>query len=650
MANLEIEIGIVLPQWQKKLNEAETKLRSFGKQATALGSILTKGVSLPIAAIGTAAFAASVKVGNFADQLLDLEQQTGLSTDALQKYRSVTTAAGIATDAVARASENLQRRLASGEEGSKDLTDGLKALGVSARDSAGNLRSIDNILEESISKLSDYSDITERNQLALKIFGRSASELAPLLALGSKGIEDAKNRAVELGLVLSKEALEGANQFRIQIDTLKDSLGGIGNEIGIAFLPVARKLVDLLQNNVVPVVRNIISFFQNLSDTTKTIITVIAGLAAGIGPLLVALGGVLQILPLLSVGFAALTGPIGLIVAAVAGAATLIIINFDEIKRNLQLLSLEFISTAIDIVKGIDLISGAIPGFKATTTAVIFGLEALGQKVAKSIVEGLSTDGVNGVEDFEKSLVKLNTTTKVSFEQFSALADLRNKAVFAKWDEEAEAYNRTLQETISLQQRLEAFAQSAISEFSGPNIQDLGIELTLPITEFADELDAVTERAKFNVSELANVFGSLGTIIGSAFGGAGSRLGQFAAQFAKFAAEVVIQAFAVSKANAIAGATAAGAATGPAAPFVTPALIASGLAVIATAFSGIKGGLGGGGGRGGFGSGGGQGQSISGSSTSGLFESNRNISLALEPVITGDQIRFVLDRSNERRN
>jgi hypothetical protein len=47
---------------------------------------------------------------------------------------------------------------------------------------------------------------------------------------------------------------------------------------------------------------------------------------------------------------------------------------------------------------------------------------------------------------------------------------------------------------------------------------------------------------------------------------------------------------------------------------------------------------------------GGQNQTFAGSQTSGLFESERFISLALEPVISGDQIRFVLDQSNQRRN
>jgi hypothetical protein len=325
---LIVKIGARIDGLVNNLKASEDKIRAFGKVAQDIGKSLTKNVTAPIAAIGTAAFAASVRLGNFADGLLDLEQQTGLSTDALQEYRQVAVKAGIATDAVANASENLQRRLASGEEGSKDLTDGLNALGISARDAQGNLRSIDKIVEESISKLSDYSDITERNQLALKIFGRSAGELAPLLALGSKEIENAKNQARELGLVLSKEALEGANEFREEFDTLKATVSGITNEIGAAFLPVAKQLVSIFQNQIVPAIRDAIQFLSNLSTTTKTTITVILGITAAIGPLLFSIGALTKAIPFLIAGLNALklsviliTSPIGLAVAALTSLA-----------------------------------------------------------------------------------------------------------------------------------------------------------------------------------------------------------------------------------------------------------------------------------------------------------------------------------------
>jgi phage-related minor tail protein len=180
------------------------------------------------------------------------------------------------------------------------------------------------VVEETIKKLADIEDITQRNQLAFKIFGRSASELAPLLSLGSAGIEEATQKAEKLGLVLSKDALEAANAFRVEFDFLKSSFGAIANEIGVAFLPVAKELVNIIQNNVIPVIKAITGFFNGLSDSTKKTIAIIAGLVAAIGPLLAGLGFfVTTILPALKVGLiavSALFSPLALKIIAITAA------------------------------------------------------------------------------------------------------------------------------------------------------------------------------------------------------------------------------------------------------------------------------------------------------------------------------------------
>jgi TP901 family phage tail tape measure protein len=79
--------------------------------------------------------------------------------------------------------------------------------------------------------------------------------------------------------------------------------------------------------------------FGELGPVGQTVIVVLGAVAASIGPLLLAIGGVISIIPTLTAGLAAVkvaliavTGPIGLAVAALVAGAVLIIANWDSVK------------------------------------------------------------------------------------------------------------------------------------------------------------------------------------------------------------------------------------------------------------------------------------------------------------------------------
>lgn len=72
--------------------------------------------------------------------------------------------------------------------------------------------------------------------------------------------------------------------------------------------------------------------FSQLDAPTQKMIITIAGIVAAIGPLLLALGTIMQLAPLVGTAFATMTGPIGITVVAIGAAVALIIKYWDEIK------------------------------------------------------------------------------------------------------------------------------------------------------------------------------------------------------------------------------------------------------------------------------------------------------------------------------
>lgn len=95
---------------------------------------------------------------------------------------------------------------------------------------------------------------------------------------------------------------------------LKNSIGDVGEEIGKVLMPMVQAVARML--------KDFAAWLQRLSPAAKTSIVVIGGVAAALGPLSVALGSAVKLLPMLKIGLAAITGPVGLVTAAILGAAS----------------------------------------------------------------------------------------------------------------------------------------------------------------------------------------------------------------------------------------------------------------------------------------------------------------------------------------
>lgn len=350
-----VEIVARVDEFQKAIEGVQGKLEAAGERMTSVGKTLSKNVSAPIAAVGTALAATAVKTGQYADKLLDLEQQTGLSTTALQEYRMVAGEAGVAQDTIANAAIRLTTRLSAVGEESAATQAAFAKLGVESRNTDGSLRSMDDLLPEIISGLQGMEDITERNALATEFFGRGASELAPVLGLTAEQTDRAREAAHELGLVMERDALESANEFRKQLDQLRAQMGGVVREIGTAVIPIMSRLVGVLSENVIPVVLRLVDFFGSIPAPIQTIIGVVGALVAALGPLLVVLGTVASaissLLPIFAAVAAVMSGPllvpIGLVVAAL-GALWL---AWEGLKRVGPLVA-DMVGTVVQLFRG----------------------------------------------------------------------------------------------------------------------------------------------------------------------------------------------------------------------------------------------------------------------------------------------------------
>ncbi len=253
---------------EKEFNEAEKQADEFGDEIKKaadqaddagghfekLGGVL-KGIGVAmgaaLAAIGTAAVGAgkalvdmSVNSAAYADEILTASTVTGMSTDSLQAYKYAAELVDVSLDTLTGSMARNVRSMSSARKGTGEIADAYRKLGVSVTDANGNLRDSEAVYWETIDALGKVSNETERDALAMQIFGKSAQELNPLIAQGSAGIAELTEEAKRMGAVMSEDSLNALGKFDDSIQRLKAGGAAAKNMLGTVLLPQLQILAD----------------------------------------------------------------------------------------------------------------------------------------------------------------------------------------------------------------------------------------------------------------------------------------------------------------------------------------------------------------------------------------------------------------------
>ncbi|MFA5715441.1 MAG: hypothetical protein WC998_06860 [Candidatus Paceibacterota bacterium] len=279
--------------------DVNKKLTGVDKKAAGVGETLGKmvgtaakwGAAIGAAAVaaGTALFKLAENTSDIASEINDMSERTGLNTDRLQELKYATGQVGVEFSSLTTATKGLTNYLADAAAGGKIQTDTFKKLDIELKNTDGTLRKMDDVFPEVINKLADMTDETQRNAIASDIFGKSATELVPLLNQGSAGIQALSDKAHELGIVMSGEDIKAGDEFGDTLDSVKAAAGGVLNQIGSLLIPMFQKLANWILSNMPQIRETIKNVFDNIGKAVETaknifnaVLPVLAGVTAGI--------------------------------------------------------------------------------------------------------------------------------------------------------------------------------------------------------------------------------------------------------------------------------------------------------------------------------------------------------------------------------
>ena len=223
--------------------------QTFGKISDASGKVAqaTKGISTAAGGALAGIAGLAYKSVQAADDLNTLAKQTGLSTAELQKMQYASDLIDVSVDSITGAMTKMKKNMTST---SKDTQAAFQRIGVSVTESNGQLRDSTTVFYEVLEGLSHVANETERDTLAMQLFGRSADELAGIVDDGGAALRELGLEAEQLGLIMDQQTLDSLNNVNDAVDKLKAKANGELAQTGAkameALMPVFEKVLDAM--------------------------------------------------------------------------------------------------------------------------------------------------------------------------------------------------------------------------------------------------------------------------------------------------------------------------------------------------------------------------------------------------------------------
>lgn len=358
----------------QQIKAAGQQMKEFGGKVEDVGKKFS-GISGAAAGIGGALLKMGYDAVTGADDLNTLAKQTGFSTEEIQKMKYAADLIDVSFEDISGALKKFKTKIDPANES-------LARLNVSTINADGSLRNSTDVFNDAVVALSGIANETERDQLAMELFGKSADSLAGIIDDGGAALKEMGDQAEELGLILDQDTLDSLNATNDTIDQLKGNIAGtmaqIGADVGTVLAPVLEKGAELIGK--------ITERLRELTPEQTETILKIAGVVAAIAPVLIIGGklisGIGSLVSVIGTVVGVLGGPLTLAIGAAIAIGVLLWKNWDKIKavainvrdgvvsawNSLK----EKVSTVIDSIRGkIDALKEKFEDIKAKAAEVV---------------------------------------------------------------------------------------------------------------------------------------------------------------------------------------------------------------------------------------------------------------------------------------
>ena len=375
------------------IGQLGAKFSAVGKSATELGNKL-RGVSMAAAAVTAAITGLAVKSAQWADELNTLSKVYSVSTKNLQMYAGAAELVDVSTETLLKSTQKMKKTMSTAASGSGEAAKAYAQLGVQVVDNNGKLRNSNAVFNETIRALGKMTNSTERDALAMKIFGKSAAQLNPLIEDGGKAYMQFTEAMEKHGIkYVDQKTLDQANKFNDTLDTTKalfqQALMVAGTKLAAYLEPTMEKITDKVQSlagaltRMSPVILSIGGAIGSLLAITAPALLLFGKVAELVGSSISAISVLAVKVPVLGTAFKGLTAalaanPIIAVAAAIAGLAVVATksgADINKLGESIANMVTNFMTKAAEIIpKVVEGIANNMPQIIEAASQIIVGL------------------------------------------------------------------------------------------------------------------------------------------------------------------------------------------------------------------------------------------------------------------------------------
>jgi hypothetical protein len=252
IGDIAVRVGADITSLKKGMGDAASSVETFSQKAgqsltSFSGNLLKFGAAA--ASAGALAAGALIKSSiDSADALSKMSKTLGLSVEKLSALQYAAGLSGIENEALSASLGKLNKNARDAYLGVGAAKDAFDALGITVANSAGNLRTNDEIFAQIVDKFSKMPNGIEKSAFAMDIFGKSGAALIPLLNEGTQGLGKLTAEADRLGVIVGSETAAAAEQFNDNLDKMKSAVQGLGLKMATEALPALNEFTNTIND------------------------------------------------------------------------------------------------------------------------------------------------------------------------------------------------------------------------------------------------------------------------------------------------------------------------------------------------------------------------------------------------------------------